>query len=475
MPMIIGIARDTRASHLEKLQEGLKADALITSAGVSAGDRDLVREVLEELGARQLFWKVGIKPGGPTAFALHGATPVFSLPGNPVSAMITFEEFVRPALLKMQGHHRVLRPLFKVVLREELRKKPGKVQIVRIRLEREDGRWYAASAGDQRTSILRTMVDAEAIAVLPADSTCFAAGDRGGRSLLRESYRLGGGKPMNDYLGAHMSIAGGLHLAIDRAVAAGCGVVQIFTRNSNQWKGKAVSEADAALFREKFAASGLHEVVSHDIYLINLAAPPGEGRDKSLAAFRDELETCARLGIAKVVMHPGSHLADPPGTGLGRVIEAFDHLFREVPQFEGKVLLETTAGQGTNLGRTFEELQTIIDGSKFPEKFGVASTRATPLPLATTPPRRQATPIPWSSSTASSAWTASMLPFQRLEKGARLPRGPARPHRPGGPGVEPFRFILNDPGFASIPKILRPPRGTTTRWMRVNLGICGGW
>ena len=121
---------------------------------------------------------------------------------------------------------------------------------------------------------------------------------------------------MNDYLGAHMSISGGLHLAIDRAVAAGCGVLQIFTRNSNQWKGKPVSEADAALFREKLAASGLHEIISHDIYLINLAAPPGETRDKSLAAFRDELETCARLGIAKVVMHPGSHLVDSPETGL---------------------------------------------------------------------------------------------------------------------------------------------------------------
>jgi molybdopterin molybdotransferase len=177
IPLIIGIARDTRASHLEKLREGLKADVLITSAGVSAGDRDLVREVLEELGARQLFWKVGIRPGGPTAFALHGTTPVFSLPGNPVSTMITFEEFVRPALLKMQGHLRVLRPLFRVVLREELRKKPGTVQIARIRLEREDGRWYAAPAGNQQTSILRTMVDAEAFAVLPADSSSFAAGD----------------------------------------------------------------------------------------------------------------------------------------------------------------------------------------------------------------------------------------------------------------------------------------------------------
>ncbi|KAB0671562.1 molybdopterin molybdotransferase MoeA [Oryzomonas sagensis] len=177
VPLIIGIARDTRESHREKLREGLKADVLITSAGVSAGDRDLVRDVLEELGARQVFWKVGIKPGGPTAFALYGTTPVFSLPGNPVSTMITFEEFVRPALLTMQGHDRVLRPLFKVVLRAEMRKKAGKVQIVRIRLERVDGRWYATSAGDQQTAILKTMVDAEAIAVLPAESTRFAAGD----------------------------------------------------------------------------------------------------------------------------------------------------------------------------------------------------------------------------------------------------------------------------------------------------------
>lgn len=177
IPRIIGIARDNRESHLEKLREGLKADVLITSAGVSAGDCDLVRDILEELGARQLFWKIGIKPGGPTAFALHGTTPVFSLPGNPVSTMITFEEFVRPALLRMQGQQRVLRPFFKVVLREGLKKKAGKVQIVRLRLEQADGRWYGSSAGNQQTAILKTMVDAQAIAVLPAESTSFCAGD----------------------------------------------------------------------------------------------------------------------------------------------------------------------------------------------------------------------------------------------------------------------------------------------------------
>lgn len=177
IPRIIGIARDNRGSHMEKLAEGLQADVLITSAGVSAGDCDLVRDVLEELGAKQKFWKVGIKPGGPTAFAMHGLTPVFSLPGNPVSTMITFEEFVRPALLRMQGHQRVFKPLFKAVLRDPLRKKIGKVQMVRLRLENEQGRWFASSAGNQQTAILKTMVDAQAIAVLPAESTSFAAGD----------------------------------------------------------------------------------------------------------------------------------------------------------------------------------------------------------------------------------------------------------------------------------------------------------
>ncbi|MBV5341872.1 MAG: molybdopterin molybdotransferase MoeA, partial [Deltaproteobacteria bacterium] len=177
IPRIVGIARDTRESHLEKLREGLNADVLITSAGVSAGDRDLVRDVLIELGVEQIFWKVGIKPGGPTAFAMFKTTQVFSLPGNPVSTMITFEEFVRPALLKILGHQRVLRPTFKAVLREDIRKKSGKVQIIRVILEFDEGNWFASSAGNQATAILKTMVDAQALAVLPADGVFFAKGD----------------------------------------------------------------------------------------------------------------------------------------------------------------------------------------------------------------------------------------------------------------------------------------------------------
>ncbi|MHB8122956.1 MAG: molybdopterin molybdotransferase MoeA [Desulfuromonadaceae bacterium] len=177
IPMILGIARDNHESHREKMTEGLKADALITSAGVSAGDRDLVREVLTELGMKQVFWRVDIKPGGPTAFGLYENKPVFCLPGNPVSTMVTFEEFARPALLKMMGHKRVIKPLIKAVLQNNASKKPGKIHFLRVRLASSEGRYLAYSSGDQNTGILKTMLMADAMAVLPADRTTFAAGE----------------------------------------------------------------------------------------------------------------------------------------------------------------------------------------------------------------------------------------------------------------------------------------------------------
>jgi len=176
-PVILGIAMDNPESHREKMLEGLKADAFITSAGVSAGDRDLVREVLAELGVEQIFWRVDIKPGGPTAYGMKEGKPVFSLPGNPVSTMVTFEELVRPALLKMMGHRRVIKPFVKAVLQGKVRKKPGKVNFLRVRLAWENGRYLAYSSGDQNTGILKTMLLADAMAKLPADRTEFAPGE----------------------------------------------------------------------------------------------------------------------------------------------------------------------------------------------------------------------------------------------------------------------------------------------------------
>lgn len=178
LPRILGVARDNLESHREKLQQGLQADMLITSAGVSAGDRDLVRIVLQELGVKQLFWKIEIKPGRPTAFGVKDGIPVFSLPGNPVSTMITFEEFVRPSLLRMMGMRRVCRPTFKAILRNDIKSmEDTRTCFIRIRLEREGERFYASSAGKQQTGLLKTMVNAAAVAVIPPGTASMVAGE----------------------------------------------------------------------------------------------------------------------------------------------------------------------------------------------------------------------------------------------------------------------------------------------------------
>jgi molybdopterin molybdotransferase len=177
LPVLMGIARDNVDSHREKLAEGLKADVLITSAGVSVGDRDLVREVLDELAVEIIFWRVKVKPGKALAFGRKKGTLVFALPGNPVSAMLTFEEFVAPALLKMMGHGQTVKPLFPAVLQSDLKKKAGQTHLVRVRLEYSGGKYLAWSAGKQDTGLLKTMLRANALAVLPADRESFAAGE----------------------------------------------------------------------------------------------------------------------------------------------------------------------------------------------------------------------------------------------------------------------------------------------------------
>jgi len=177
-PVLLGIALDDRESLSAKLSEGLSADVLVTSAGVSMGDRDFVRDVLAELGVAPVFWKVLIKPGGPIAFGVAGKTAVFSLPGNPVSSLVTFEVFVRPAIRKMTGHRDPVKPAVKAALAEPVKKKPGKTQFFRVTIESGEEGYVARTSGDQNSGILRTLVLADGIAVLPAERTAFAAGEK---------------------------------------------------------------------------------------------------------------------------------------------------------------------------------------------------------------------------------------------------------------------------------------------------------
>jgi len=273
-----------------------------------------------------------------------------------------------------------------------------------------------------------------------------------------------------DYLGAHMSIAGGLHKAVERGLEAGCGVIQVFTQNSNQWKGKNITESDISLYRERLEESGIHQVVSHDIYLINLAAPPGEVREKSLAGFCEEMARCARLGIDRIVMHPGAHLGAGEETGIMRIVEAFDSLLEKIPEFKGLVLLETTAGQGSNLGYRFEHLRDIRDRSGFPQRFGICFDTCHAFAAGY-------------DITTAHGYDRVFQEFDRVlglesleafhcndsKKGLNSRVDRHEHIGQGAMGLTGFRFLMNDERFARIPKILETPKGEDNEMDAVNL------
>jgi molybdopterin molybdotransferase len=175
----LGIARDTREELERGLAAGLGADVLVSSAGVSVGDHDHVRPALAKLGCRLEFWGVRMKPGYPLVFGRFedGRGPrVFGLPGNPVSAMVTFELFVRPLLLRLAGRRVLARPVVRAVLGETLRKKPGRAHYVRVTLARAGGRTLATSTGNQSSGVLRSMALAQGLLVFPAAATELTAG-----------------------------------------------------------------------------------------------------------------------------------------------------------------------------------------------------------------------------------------------------------------------------------------------------------
>ena len=174
----LGIARDTPEALEHRLRAGLSADLVVSSAGVSVGDRDYVRPVLEKLGCRIVFWGVEMKPGYPIVFGRFGETGplVFGLPGNPVSTMVTFEQFVRPLLRRLAGHRFLSRPTVRARLGETLRKKPGRLHFVRVRLERQGEDWAAKQTGNQSSGVLRSMTLAQGLLIFPREAEQLAEG-----------------------------------------------------------------------------------------------------------------------------------------------------------------------------------------------------------------------------------------------------------------------------------------------------------
>jgi molybdopterin molybdotransferase len=182
----LGIVPDDYEATRQLIEEGLEYDVLLTSGGVSVGQFDFIKEVQDALGVERRLWGVAMKPGKPLVFGVRNGTMVFGLPGNPVSAMVSFELFVRPALLRLMGHCKTIRSPYRAIIAEDVANADGRVYVVRVRAWREHGVWHVSSTGAQGSGILRSMVGASGLALVPGGPRGVRAGEEVEFLLLRE-------------------------------------------------------------------------------------------------------------------------------------------------------------------------------------------------------------------------------------------------------------------------------------------------
>lgn len=171
--------------------------------------------------------------------------------------------------------------------------------------------------------------------------------------------------------GSHLSVAGGFENAFKEGVEVGCDCLQIFVKNQRQWSAKPITEEQVAAYKQAEKETGIGPVVAHASYLLNLASPEAANRDKSIKALIDELQRCEALGVMGLVLHPGAHMGDGIDQGIKRISTSLNKAHTATKGFKCRVLLESTAGQGTTIGHEVEHLGQIIDGVKQGERLGV--------------------------------------------------------------------------------------------------------
>jgi deoxyribonuclease-4 len=283
------------------------------------------------------------------------------------------------------------------------------------------------------------------------------------------------GGPPAPRLGAHLSIRGGLHRAVERAAELRATALQLFVKSARQWSAPRLGRAEVALFRERLGASGLADAtLAHASYLINLAAPDPATWRRSIHALADELERCDRLGIRYLVVHPGSHVGSGETRGLERVVEALGRLPRGTPGAAGTrraaLLLETTAGQGSNLGYRFEQLGRILRRARAPRRLGVCFDTCHALAAGyefREPRAYRRTFREFDAAVGLRRLAAFHLNDSVGALGSRKDR---HAHIGGGElGLEAFRMILHDRRFAGLPMVLETPKGEDSADDRRNL------
>ncbi|MBA3316179.1 MAG: deoxyribonuclease IV [Planctomycetota bacterium] len=261
-------------------------------------------------------------------------------------------------------------------------------------------------------------------------------------------------------LGAHMSIAGGYHNAAEAAAALGMNTVQIFTKNNAQWKAKPITDEESRRFREAISAAGIEKPCSHASYLINMASPNDELWAKSVEGFAIELERAEQLGLAGVVVHPGTATGIDEQTGIENVVRALNVALEKASAETVEVWLETTAGQGASLGHRFEHLAAMLEGVKQAERFGICIDTchlfAAGYPLISAD-EFAATFDEFDRVIGRSRLKAAHLNDSKKALGCRVDR-----HEHIGEGClgdEAFRHLLNDRRFEAIPMYLETAKG----------------
>lgn len=272
-------------------------------------------------------------------------------------------------------------------------------------------------------------------------------------------------------LGAHMSIAGGAFKAFAQGEYFGCTTIQIFTKSSNQWKAKELTDEEVDKYHAEQKRTGIDPVIAHDSYLINLGSPDEALIKKSREAFLIEMQRCETLKIPVLVTHPGSHLGQGEEWGINRIAESISWLHKKTEGFKVKIALETTAGQGTNLGYKFEQIAAMIEQSSEPERLAVCMDTCHIFAAGY-------------DITSKKAYEQTISEFDRIigldrlaaihfndskkELGSRVDR-----HNHIGEGFigeKPFGFFMRDKRFAKIPKLLETPKGDDGEMDKINLG-----
>ena len=261
-------------------------------------------------------------------------------------------------------------------------------------------------------------------------------------------------------LGAHMSIAGGYYKAVNAAAEFDMQCVQVFTKNNNQWRAKPIETEDVEKFQTALQETGVGYPVSHASYLINMASPKTELWEKSRDAMLVELERADQLGIPYVVVHPGSFVSSSETEGLAKIAKALNEIHAQAPHLKAQALLETTAGQGTNLGHRFEHLATILEQLDTPENVGICLDTchlfAAGYALA---PKKDfnATMRDFNQLVGIDKLKAIHLNDSKKPQGSRVDR-----HEHIGQGYigeEAFQILLQDRRFKKIPMYLETPKG----------------